>query len=487
MFHELFSKALDQMGWSQNDIAAQFHINRGTQYKYRNGQLLPPRESFRQILNEMKLSAAARQVLCEAYYQELYGAEKLARIHYIESAMNRLDEWITMHPQPLKPLADSIAAPAQEAGSAWLSSQEELAGAVQWVFQQSSPGEAVTNYPYSCHAIDDVVFRHVVFGSGFRLTHLLTFDKGCAGVHNLENIFRSMRWLARQVNPICRYAHLHTDSLTPFPCFFALDGWCLLFHPQRGEGVLLRDEGLFGYLRGLAERFARGGFPLAVFPQDMFALQAEVNRASIHRVEANLSAYPCLAPIADDAFIRSVIREEVPGWEYLVQLGVEHYSRLMSLTDELYVTTAEGLRRFAQTGAVREIPGAFVKAAPFAERIRYFHTMIERIPQKKLFILDDMAFTLADKVSIDFFENIVMIAGYFEGIDSALQGKENYIVSVVDKELRQDFTDFMEYLQDNCYFYSEDAAAAYLKSMILLCEQLSAAGRKDAGEARDLQ
>ena len=98
-----------------------------------------------------------------------------------------------------------------------------------------------------------------------------------------------------------------------------------------------------------------------------------------------------------------------------------------------------------------------------------------------------MAFTLADKVSIDFFENIVMIEGYFEGIDSALQGKENYIVSVADKELRQDFTDFIEYLQDNCYFYSEDAAVAYLKSMILLCEQLSAAGQQDAGEARDPQ
>lgn len=95
MFFERFVEASSKMGWSQNYISKKFNINRGLLSKYKNGEALMPLEKFQQILKEMSLSVPEKELLCEQYYKELYGAEQFAKIKHIEGVLTELDNIVS--------------------------------------------------------------------------------------------------------------------------------------------------------------------------------------------------------------------------------------------------------------------------------------------------------------------------------------------------------------------------------------------------------
>lgn len=467
-FNELFLNAIDKLGWSQNYIATEFNINRGLLYKYYHGQLQIPRQTFQFLLGAMSLSSAEKEALCEAYYTELYGPEKFSRIKYIESALTKLDDHCAA--LPLESIPElTIAGPEK---ITCLSSPEELAQAAHWMFQNAAPGEVITNYPYACRELDDAVFRNITANPEFSLLHMLTFDKASGGVHNLDNLFCSVRWLQYQINPVCRYDYLGSAACLPFPCFLAVNDYCLLFHPKQEQGILVKNSGVFQHLQELSALFVKSSFPLAVFPKDMMEFKNEVNRAVVNKIQYSLSGYPCLAAIADEEFIYSVVRRDIPNFEFLAQLAIRHYSGIY-MEQEAYIMSASGLSKFASTGKVREIPGIFIHEAPPAQRIRYFQKLIEFLQtDQKLLILDDASFSLPNSIAMGCFENMIQIDGRFENVCDEMKHYGNYMISIEDMELKANFADFLDYLRENKYFYSEYAARSYLESLILLCEQM---------------
>jgi len=467
-FNELFLNAINKLGWSQNYISTKFNINRGKLHKYYHAQLQIPKQTFQTLLCAMELSAGEKKALCEAYYTELYGAEKFSRIKYIESALTKLDEHCTAPPPESIPEL-KMADPEK---ITCLSSQDEMAQAAHWMFQNAAPGKVITNYPYACRELDDAVFRNIAANPGFSLLHMLTFDKGSGGLHNLENIFRSVRWLQYHINPVCRYDYPGSAACLPFPCFLAVNDYCLLFHPKQEQGIFVKNSAVFQHLQELSALFVKSSFPLAVFPKDMMEFKNEVSRAVLNQVQYSLSAYPCLSPIADEEFIYSIVKRDILGFEFLAQLAIQHYSEVF-MEQETYIMSASGLMEFANTGEVREIPGIFIHEAPPAQRIRYFQKLIEFLKtEQKVMILDDASFSLPDSIAMGCFENMIQIDGRFENVSSEMQHYGNYMISIEDKELKEDLADFLDYLRENKYFYSRNAAKSYLESLILLCEQM---------------
>ena len=460
--------AIDKLGWSQNYISTEFNINRGLLYKYYHAQLQIPKQTFQLLLSAMNLSAAEKKALCEAYYTELYGAEKFSRLQYIERTLTKLDDHCSALPLEAAPRGTVV----EPESVTYLSSQEELLRIVHWIFQNAVPGEVITNYPYACRELDNAVFSNIVANTSFSLLHMLTFDKSSNGFHNLDNIFSSVRWLQYQANPVCRYDDLSPADWLPFPCFLAVDAYCLLFHPKQHQGIFFKNDAVFHHLQNLAALFVKNSFPLAFFPKDMMEYKNRVNRAVSNQVQYSLSAYPCLGAITDGELVRSVLKQDIPNAAFLTKLAIQHYGGIIE-EQGAYIMSASGLSMFANTGKIWEFPEIFIREAPPSQRIRYFRKLIELLQiDQKVLILDDASFSLPYAVSIGCFENMIQIAGVFENVCSEMKYYGNYLISIEDKQLKEDLADFLDYIRENKYFYSKRAAKSYLESLILLCEQM---------------
>lgn len=467
-FNELFELAMKKMEWSQNYISKTFHINRGLLHKYSRGELLMPKTTFLMLLQEMKLNKAERDELCEQYYIEFYGPEKFKRLKYIEYALTGLDSFCLPIDKPEENTSDFDGFQ----NFITLNSEKDIIRCVHYIFKTAAPGEIFTNYPYSAENFDNAVFRNMVPHSHFSLLHMLTFNRGSDSSGNLNIIFRSIRWLQHQINPFCQYSHTDVMASLPFPYYFAVDSYCLLFAQQQKKGILIKNDAVFQHLKETAAAFISSGFPLAAFPNDMFELKTEVMRAAVNSIDSNWAMYPCLSAIADEGFIRSIIRPEVPGIEALAEMAVQHYTTGLNVDGERYIVSAVGLRRFADTGEIHEIPAALIHEAPPAQRIRFFKKLTLLAEEEKLRILDDSFFSLPESLTIDVFENVVQIAGCFKNIADEMKHRGNYILTIEDKGLKQDFADFNEYMCENKYCYSKHTAKSYLRSLILLCEQM---------------
>lgn len=431
---------------------------------------MPP-EKFRKVFEAMSLPIPKRKALCDAYYKESLGADRFRKIKYIESALSSLDRSLQeagsistgKDGARLKGLSVDVVLP--------LNSEQEILDVVQEIFAAAAPGKIYTNYPYAFRRLDDLLFQNITARQGFDMLHMLLFDTKNDGIGNLDNLFSSLRWLAYQVNPVRRYADNTFPAFLPYPYFLALEPYCLLFDAQHTGGVLVKNAQTYNAILEASAAFERGGERLAFIPQDMIEGKQNVGSAAANGIKFCVCGYPCLSPIADREFVCAVAKRAVPGIEALMDIAIEHYGTLLPSDEEKFVVSAHGLRRFAETGWIMEVPAALVSPAPTEQRIRYFKQMETFIDQKRLLILDDTSFSLPESILIDFFTDVLQIDGQFMNVEQSCRLNGNYILSVQDSSLVQDILDFVAYMRDSKSFYAAAAAKSFLNSMIAFCEK----------------
>lgn len=377
-----------------------------------------------------------------------------------------------MFPLLLSPPPDCIALSLSDNEPLYLHSELEIINAVNGIFSLLDGGEVITNYPYSFKSFDNVLFRNAVSRSGFTVCHAVTFDKENSRFYNLDTIFCSIRWLSYQVNPMCRFGYADTAKEFPYPCYFAAGSYCLLFHPDTKTGMVIKSEEIYRQIKYAYSVFEKGAFPLAYIPKDIFDFQNAVSHATTDRILYNLCGYPCLAVIADEEFIDAVIKPDLPQREAIVQLGVEHYTNGLKAWEEAFTVSAAGLRFFADTGKIKDVPEIIVRKTPIKQRIRYFNRLIELVEKERLLILDDAAFSCPQCIQLDFFTEVFQIGGCFENVPDELKHYGQFIINIHDKALKKEFFDFIEYLRNSKNTYSKVAAVSFLKSLIILCEQM---------------
>lgn len=467
-FYERFSKDIEKVGWSKNYVSTTFNINRGLLYKYLTGSLLPPKELFYEMIGEMPISKMERMRLLDLYCAEFYGKEKYYRIKEIERIFALLDSTCVPSSVPIHGAAfDSEA--FEKTGNAFLQTTGELLSSVQYVCNSSRDGILFTNYPYRFKSLDAELFRIHSQNPDLEFRHFISFHEDLDRFALTQNLFESIRWLQNRVNPVLCYKSKPTDKLQPFPYFIIYNTCVLLMNYDFSSGVLIRDAELTAHLEN---RYAdlqkiEDAVELAVFPEDMFALKNTITENSNAVTEASLTRYACVAATADEAFIYSIMRKDVPGIERLAQLGIDHYANGFGKEIKQYFIQESGFKSFAELGTIQEVPPVYVQTANVEQRIRYFKKMLELNKRGGLKIMKDTLFIFPKAFGITVFDQYIKLYGYFENIPDLYKSYGNWVVSINDNQIFEDLYSFFEYLNDMQIFYSQKGAESFLKSMII--------------------
>ncbi len=448
--------------------------------KYRNGQALMPKDKFHQILSEIDLTEAEVFALREQYYKEFYGEEKLARIKFIENELNNIDNSFNEIPPPLK--ASKSVLPDRDKITV-LSGEDDIVNAVNLILDAVKTGEIITNYPYSFKALDDTLFYRTARESGYKIQHIICFGKENTECDNSANIFRSIRWLAYQINPkYCYVGNKEELEILPFPCYFAADTYCLMFNPDEKTGVAVNSKEVFSQINESFEKLSKSCLPLAECSTDILKIATEgVENFGTEKYE--ITKYPCLGIGADREFIYSAVRRDIPDFEYLAEIACRRYGAVNAIENckqHLIMIQASGLMRFAETGEIREIPKAFVHEVPPEQRVHYFKVLKQLLEKDGLLIINGGTLDLPEYCQFEIRKNsFVMIYGSFKNAERDFQFNGNFYMKIKDVSLLKDFTDFTDWARDNLSFYTKEGAELLLESLILACEQMQKPDARD--------
>lgn len=134
------------------------------------------------------------------------------------------------------------------------------------------------------------------------------------------------------------------------------------------------------------------------------------------------------------------------------------------------MTNDSGLREFAETGKVFEVPSAFIKQANTSNRIRYFKKLKQINDTGKIKVISNKKLQLPKAVSMEVFEHWVLLTGAFENVPEEYKCSANWIVKINDMQIVEDLQLFVNYCDDTQNFISQKATESFLNSMIIYVE-----------------
>lgn len=466
-FYELMVNAFNEVGWSQNYVSKEFNINRGILHRFYRGTGSISRDDFREIIYKIPLSISEKKLLTERFYKESLGGDTFRRVISIRNVLREITKEQKGAIQPYKSTPLVIENPEKIT----MLTPSQIKMAVDYIFQNVNPGKIYTNYSFSFTEMDNAVFGNYLNNRAWDILHMIVFKVDGEDGENIDNFFRSFRWVERQCTPYYVISGDNKIINTPYPCYFAADSYCLLFNPKSKNGFIIKNDDIFQHIKEVSADFIREATKLASFPKDLFDLKNDCCRVSNERIDLTFSNSPCISSIINEESISEVVRDDIPDADSLKKVAMEHYCKISQNQEQKYVTSDRGLRSFAESGKIIECPAIILKdeKLPMKYRIKFLENLIKFAKEGRLKLIDTELFTMPD-MSIELGENNIQVFCVFRDFPQNLQYCGNEMIILNDKRLRKDIELFIEYLQVSREIYTDETAIDYLESLVTLCK-----------------
>lgn len=466
-FYELMVKGFDEADWSQNYVSKEFNINRGILHRFYRGIGSLSRENFREIIYKIPLSYSQKTLLIESFYKDALGTDTFRRITHIGNVLKE----IANYENDTEPKYISVPLTVDDPEKITFLNSSQIKMAVDYIFENAAPGDLYTNYPHSFTEIDKAAFNHYIKTSGWNIVHMINFKIDDEDGENIDNLFRAIKWVEHQCSPYYIISESKAEENIPFPCFFAADSYCILFHPKNKCGILVKNNEIFEYIKNSSLKLLKKSALLASYPKDLFELNNDCSCISGESIRMTISSQPCIAPIITSEAMDELLRDDIPGIGGIKKVCMNRYNKLAKVHDHKHIVTDMGLRNFIETGEIIECPSVLLKTErlPLKYRKQYIQLMLENVNNERLLIIDSRTFPFPD-VNIELYKNHIQIFCIFQNIPKNQQYAGNGIIILNDKRLKKDIELFIEYLQVTCGIYLKNVAEEYLRSILLLCD-----------------
>ena len=473
-FGAVFRKCIEEKGIPTAQFSKEIDLNRGMLYNIWNSKKQLPEERLQALLTRKLFFPEQVERLREAYYSEIYGAEAFERLNFIRKALARL-----AHETPPSPMFGRLGGYAPTSAREIVTNESALLAVLYFVLRQELDGcespRMETNYPFSCTEVDNLTYAML---SQYRdkspeFRHCVMYETSGQSTLNLRNIFSGIRFFQMHHN---LYGQLsdYGSYLPPgalYPCFFIMSRHVLLFHPERGNGLLLSDPEIVQTIALNAAQLHSNYTPIAQFPKDEMELQQLFSQKTLLRHNrGEFSVLPCLGVFTDRGMLGEILNPELPARNAFIDMLHGMYQGLRSDFASPHFHTAQGLEAFARTGKFQEMSRRIACPAPpeiRGELLLRLRAAIEN--GARIYLLDEYALPFPDGLSLEYFDGFLFVAGSISGGGDAFTGE---FFKVADRQTTvKDFENFMDYILRNGFTYPREWTLNFLDELISTCNE----------------
>ncbi|MEG2081399.1 MAG: helix-turn-helix transcriptional regulator, partial [Oscillospiraceae bacterium] len=419
-FGSILKDSIDSMNLSINQFSKLSGINRGQIYNVFSGKKNISEDKFRTMLYTFNFTKSQKEALEKAFYRNLYGDESFDRIQFIIDNINKLsDKENQVTPVKHLPLLD------KEKFEKLTFGKENIGLLIANIIRLEAENDAPsinTNIPFSFEFLDDTIYNSLCESkSKIDFKHIISFDKVGNSTHNLNNLFKSIKYLKIKYNVWYYYSEVE-KLISPdniFPYYFLSSNYLICIDADCNIALLITDEAAIKANYTLLTKATKKIKPLAYFPTNALDFKDKFATLALDLEWAHLSHFPCcmVRPLSSET-LHEIGQKDLDNREWLINTVVNHYQAMSKMTDvtqRAYFAQTAGLKQFAKDGRFYEIPETFITPFPSHLIRDTLQGFIEDVDEKKMSIhlLKDEKIRIPKYLfSITLKTNDFLIAGY---------------------------------------------------------------------------
>lgn len=469
-FSNILSQFIHEKNIKVYPLSKYCDFDRATMYKIINGKRNPPsRDIIEKMSDFMRLTPTEDEQFKEAYEISRIGADNYYRRKSTENFLMHFPDKFSIHTGSA---SDSdFKNESQTPACASIQTQVELNYALRNILlTESGKGEgkaALFMQPdheglfsllSSLNLGYTLEIRHIFCLSN---SEILNKDHELYNLEYFNNIFPLyLRNLNYQASYFYDSIHSHFFNLNVLPYFIVTSRYAVSFSSDYQYGIFYSDPDIVAQFWKIFYSFQTKCTPLFqifhMLPNNLHMLQNISLNASDSYL---LQPEACFTPFITDRILEQALSPMLPDRNRLLPLIRAFFNKNTENLASMHVYfTREGIRRFARTGLLKEIPSDFYRPFLPAERLQMLQKLLPWCRQGTYRMLKQPL----DQLPINLHLCVNETMGYFS-FDNA----ENQTTYLMFNEtgLLYVFLDYLQSLEDTC-FYTPEETADFINSEI---------------------
>lgn len=420
-----------------------------------------PQKRFTDIINTSFFTANQIHDLCNIYYTEKFGEDKMKRINYINSGFTGnikkgLDQKID-----LKPIRIEI--------NTFYSGKNEILSVISQILNNDKTHDFYSNFSFSHKEINNIVYRACKEGKIQSFFHYVSENDG-TDCKNIEILFNSLHYAEKGY-----YTYIYSPNTfsSLFPYFILTDEYLLQFDNNADNAYLINADIIGTFVIENLKHIKQIAKKNVIITENAFDL---MNQMQIHACFDNLYNTSCF----DNTFVASYITREIIqeiatpviknyNIDRVINQLSSHYKFMLGKANiQNQIFTYQAIDNFIKTGRIDNFPEEY--AYPVPKNMR--KPMLEAIIKNSCHFQMTNPQFFNTSYSIAFqINNNTLLFNTCDDISSqgAYLGKVMY--STENEIIVNDFIDYLNYISTCEKTYSIKASKNLLQNLICGLEE----------------
>lgn len=476
-----FSNTLSQFIHEKNikvySLIKYCNFDRSTMYKIINGKRNPPsKETVDKMAEFMHLTPAEYKRFLEAYEITKTGANNYYRRKNAQNFLMNFPDNFSIRPGNSIPYTAADKAFSELSSCVALSAHLEINYVVRSILSEEALDEKgkialflQPNYEFLFNLLASLnlgcslEIRQILCLSNMET---LTKDHELYNLNYFKTIFPLyLRNLNYQAYYFYDNIHSHFFNLNVFPCFIVTSRYAIACSSDYQQGIFYKDASVVKHFWNLFLSYQRKCQPLfQIFhltPQDLSMLNyVGLNVAGSYLLQPEA----CFVPFISDSLLDAALSHNLSNRAHILEVlrAFLHTSEKRLSNLHVYFTE-KGIRRFIETGRLKELPSSFYRPLLPEERLQMLQALLPVCYRGHYRMLKQPLDQLPVNLHLCVNDNM----GYFS-FDN-MENQSTYLM-LNETGLLSVFLDYMQSLDDSS-FYTPEETGNFIKSIIQNLQQ----------------
>lgn len=460
-FGKLLREYIRKQKLTVYQLAKETGIDRSFLQGILNGTRKMPKKRFCDIVNSKYFTKRQIHKLCEQYFLERFGKEKIERFQYIEKgATGKIKE-------ELNYISYSEITELKK-GTSFYSGKKEVLKVINSILNRKKINHFISNFDFLHNEINKIIYNTCKKGIINDFFHFVTLDE-ISSVRNIQIVFNSLHYA--EIGYITySYKDFSVNSLMPF--FIIVDNYFLIFDEEAENAILLDTSLITLFLKEKINKIKEECQPLIIVSNNAFDYMKLINTITVNCSSDIMEGFDnqmCPTFITPE-IIEAIATPEVKNIPSIVQQLTSHYKMISGNCSKrillnFLVITYNSLDEFINNGLLAGFPRALANPVPKEMRSHFLKALINKNNLEKLIITNPNMF----KSNYDFnyqINNKYLVIASSKGLSDPndFNGTVTYYT---DSELiADDFKDYLDYLAMSEKTYSIEVSKSIIEEFI---------------------
>lgn len=460
-FGKLLKDYIKKQNLTIYQLAKETSIDRSFLQGVLNGKRKLPKKRFSDIVNSNYFTENQIHKLCEEYFLERFGKEKIERFEYLEKgATGKIKEDLNIeYPAEIIELKKETS---------FYSGKKEVLDVINTLLSKNEINHFTSNFDFSNNEINRIVYNSCKKSKIKDFFHFVNFDN-YSSIHNIQIIFNSIHY-AEIGYLTYSYKKYSFNSLMPY--FIIADNYFMTFDETAENAILIDTDLMSLFLEKKINDLKKECRPLIIITGNALEYMKIVSTITVNSLSSIMAGFDnqiCPTFITPE-IIETVATPAVKNIPSVVQQLTSHYDLIIGGNSEhtllnFLVVTYDALDDFVKDGIIASFPKTLANPVPKKMRSHFLKALIDKNNLEKLVLTNPHMFKSTYDLNYQINNNYLVIASSRGLTDpNDFNGSITYYT---DSEIiASDFKDYLDYLAMSEKTYSQEVSKNIVEAFI---------------------